>query len=40
MMPVGTRYLRVTVLADWRSDRWNDYCDAIVLRIEEASQNR
>ena len=38
MMPVGTRYLRVTVLADWRSDRWNDsFADAIVLRIEEAS---
>jgi predicted phosphodiesterase len=37
MMPIGTRYLQVTVLADWRSDRWNDsFADAIDFRIEQA----
>ena len=38
MIPVGTRYLQVTVLADWRTDRWNDsFADGIDFRIEPAT---
>lgn len=38
MIPVGTRYLKVQVWADWRADQWNDsFVDNLSFSIEPAS---
>ncbi len=37
MIPVGTRYLQIQLVADWRVDQWNNsFADAIEYRIESA----
>ncbi len=37
MLPIGTRYLDVQVVADWRADRWNDsFADKLSFNIEPA----
>ena len=38
MIPVGTRYLKVQVWADWRADQWNDsFADNLSFSIQQAA---
>ncbi len=38
MLPIGTRYLDVQVVADWRADQWNDsFADQLAFNIEPAT---